>query len=76
MRSALRRSLAIVLAALALPAGAEQVDVHLFWRTGCPHCEREIAFTRFQEHGILKIGQKNVRLIDVDRLRAIADPPR
>ncbi|OGA60889.1 MAG: hypothetical protein A3G81_24255 [Betaproteobacteria bacterium RIFCSPLOWO2_12_FULL_65_14] len=32
-----------MLAALALPAAA-QVDVHLFWREGCPHCEREIAF--------------------------------
>jgi hypothetical protein len=36
--------LAIVLAALALPAAAAQVDVYLFWRVGCPHCEREIAF--------------------------------
>jgi glutaredoxin len=40
----LRRLLAIVLAALALPAAAAGVDVHLFWRIGCPHCEREIAF--------------------------------
>lgn len=33
-----------MLAALALPAAAAGVDVYLFWRTGCPHCEREIAF--------------------------------
>ena len=40
----LRRTLQIVLAVLALPAAAAQVDIHLFWRAGCPHCEREIAF--------------------------------
>ena len=33
-----------MLAALVLPAAAAQVDVRLFWRAGCPHCEREIAF--------------------------------
>jgi hypothetical protein len=36
--------LAIVPAALALPAAAAGVDVHIFWRVGCPHCERAIAF--------------------------------
>ena len=33
-----------MLAALALPAAAAGVDVYVFWRAGCPHCEREIAF--------------------------------
>ena len=31
-------------------------------------------FTRFHEHGILEIHQKHVRLIDADRLEAIAVP--
>ncbi len=31
-------------------------------------------FTRFHEHGILEIHQKHVRLIDVERLKAIAEP--
>ena len=39
-----RRFLAIFLLALALPAAAAGVDVHFFWREGCPHCEREMAF--------------------------------
>lgn len=40
-----RRFLAIFLLALALPAApAGGVDVHFFWREGCPHCEREMAF--------------------------------
>lgn len=33
-----------MLVALALPAAAAGVDVYVFWRVGCPHCEREIAF--------------------------------
>ncbi len=40
----MRRALAILLLAFALPAGAARVDVHFFWRVGCPHCEREMAF--------------------------------
>lgn len=28
------------------PAGASRVEVHLFWREGCPHCEREREFLR------------------------------
>jgi CRP/FNR family transcriptional regulator len=31
-------------------------------------------FTRFHDSGMLEIRQKHVRLIDTDRLRAIADP--
>jgi CRP/FNR family transcriptional regulator len=31
-------------------------------------------FTRFREHGILEIQQRHVRLIDADRLGAIAHP--
>jgi hypothetical protein len=38
------RSLAVLLAIVGLPAAAAPVDVYLFWRVGCPHCEREIAF--------------------------------
>jgi hypothetical protein len=37
-------TLALLLGALALPVRAAQVDVYLFWRLGCPHCEREIEF--------------------------------
>ena len=37
--------LAVLLLALTLPAAAAGgVDVHFFWRNGCPHCEREMAF--------------------------------
>ena len=25
---------------------AEAVDVYVFWRMGCPHCEREIEFLK------------------------------
>jgi glutaredoxin len=32
------------LSTLAAPAVAAAVDVYLFWRVGCPHCEREIEF--------------------------------
>jgi CRP/FNR family transcriptional regulator len=31
-------------------------------------------FTRFREHGILEIQRRHVRLIDADRLGAIAHP--
>src|SRR5687767_14324657 len=40
----LRFTLAVLLAVLALPAAAAVVDVYLFWRIGCPHCERAIDF--------------------------------
>ena len=40
----MRRLLAMLLMLLALPAAAAEVDVHVFWRIGCPHCEREIEF--------------------------------
>jgi hypothetical protein len=40
---ALRLFLAFV-SMTALPAAAASVDVYLFWRVGCPHCEREIEF--------------------------------
>jgi len=40
----MRRLLAMLLVLLALPAAAAEVDVHVFWRIGCPHCEREIEF--------------------------------
>ena len=46
-------ALILLLSGLALPALADSAggqaagastDVYLFWREGCPHCEREIAF--------------------------------
>jgi thiol-disulfide isomerase/thioredoxin len=40
----MRRALAIVLLLLALPAAGADVEVHLFWAIGCPHCERAIEF--------------------------------
>lgn len=37
--------MAIALGAVAWQAvAADAVDVYLFWRVGCPHCEREIEF--------------------------------
>ncbi len=36
--------LALLSWALAQPLPAAAVDVYLFWRAGCPHCEREIEF--------------------------------
>jgi glutaredoxin len=46
-----RARLILLLVALCLaysPASypAEAVDVSVFWRTGCPHCERELEFLR------------------------------
>jgi len=40
----MRLPLVLVLALFLLPAAAAEVDVHLFWRIGCPHCEHEIEF--------------------------------
>jgi hypothetical protein len=40
----MRAALALLVFLLAVPATAEAVDVYLFWRIGCPHCEREIEF--------------------------------
>jgi thiol-disulfide isomerase/thioredoxin len=44
----LPRALRAIVLALLAPAAfaqpAERLDVYLFWATGCPHCEREIAF--------------------------------
>jgi hypothetical protein len=36
----------LLLASFRLAAAAEPVDVYVFWRVGCPHCEREIEFLR------------------------------
>jgi glutaredoxin len=39
------RRIAALLLLLALPVfAAAQVQVHVFWRIGCPHCERELEF--------------------------------
>jgi hypothetical protein len=37
-------ALCLLLGAIALPARAAPADVYVFWRLGCPHCEREIEF--------------------------------
>jgi glutaredoxin len=37
-------SLALVPLSLTAAAQSPGVDVYLFWRVGCPHCEREIEF--------------------------------
>lgn len=61
----------LLLAGLAASARAEadlpgpfarQVDVYFFWRTGCPHCEREQAFlARLQaEHPSLRVHAFNI----------------
>ena len=39
----------LLLAAARLAAAAEPVGVYVFWRVGCPHCEREIEFLRALE---------------------------
>jgi hypothetical protein len=48
LTSAAARVAALLLALLAAAgiarAQAPAVDLYLFWRAGCPHCEREIAF--------------------------------
>lgn len=64
-----RLALAVLLALLALPAAAAGVDVYLFWRIACPHCEREIAFL-----DRLAAGNPEVRLhkLEVSRSRANA----
>jgi len=37
---------------IAAPVRADTgTDIYLFWRQGCPHCEREIAFLRRLESG-------------------------
>jgi len=65
----MRLAIAIFLAVLALPAGGAQLDVYLFWRIGCPHCEREIEFLER-----VAAGNPEVRLheLEVSRNRANA----
>jgi thiol-disulfide isomerase/thioredoxin len=71
MRRAIFAVLLLLLAGPAILARAEaaapgpfarQVDVYFFWRTGCPHCEREQAFlARLQaEHPALRLHAFNV----------------
>jgi glutaredoxin len=65
----MRRFLAALLLAAALPAAAAGVDVTVFWAVGCPHCEREIEFLdRIAE------GNPAVRVhkLEVSRSRANA----
>jgi hypothetical protein len=45
--SSLRLLLAVLLVGMGLPRmplAADTADVSVFWRVGCPHCEREIEF--------------------------------
>jgi thiol-disulfide isomerase/thioredoxin len=44
LSGALRRLLAALLAALALPAAAAPIEVEFFWAEGCAHCGRELEF--------------------------------
>jgi glutaredoxin len=47
--SAFRLILGALLLAIALPhasRAADGADVSVFWRVGCPHCERELEFLR------------------------------
>lgn len=65
----MRCVLAILLAVLSLSAAAAETDVYLFWRIGCPHCEREIEFLER-----LAAEKSGVRLhkLEVSRSRANA----
>lgn len=55
MRQAILRVFCSVLALAALFAPVvpadDNVDIYLFWRPGCPHCEREITYLRWLESG-------------------------
>lgn len=66
----MRLVLVLLMALLALPAAAAaQVEVHLFWAIGCPHCERAIEFL-----DRLAAGDPAVRVhkLEVSRSRANA----
>ena len=55
----------LVLSACATGARAvERVDVYLFWATGCPHCDREIAFLKRIEAGEPRV---RVHYLEVSR---------
>jgi glutaredoxin len=66
-------AIAIAFAARPAPAAAETVDVYLFWRVGCPHCERAIehldrvaagdARVRVHRFDVLQ-GAENRRLLE------------
>jgi hypothetical protein len=55
---------------LAAPAGAvaQTVDVYVFWRAGCPHCEREIEFLER-----LAAADQRVRVHRFEVIRNAAD---
>jgi glutaredoxin len=65
----MRCAAALLLGILWLPAAAAEVDVHLFWRIGCPHCDRAMQFL-----DRLAAGNPQVRLhkLEVSRSRANA----
>jgi thiol-disulfide isomerase/thioredoxin len=62
----MRKFLVALLAALALPAAAAQVDVLFFWAEGCAHCARELEFLERLEK-----ANPDVR---VQRLEVSGDP--
>lgn len=55
--------LASLLASPMFATAAEGVDIYLFWRPGCPHCEREIAFLQKleAEQPALRVHYFNLR---------------
>lgn len=56
------RVAALLLALLAPVAAMAGADVYFFWRSGCPHCEREIQFLKKleAEHAGLRVHYFNV----------------
>jgi hypothetical protein len=65
----IRLPIALVLALFFLSGAAAEVDVHLFWRIGCPHCEREIEFL---DRLASAHPQVRVQKLEVSRSRANA----
>lgn len=57
-------ALALLAACTTGARAAERVDVYLFWATGCPHCEREIAFLKRLEAGEPRV---RVHYLEVSR---------
>ena len=56
--------LVLVLAFPRVLAAAEAVDVHVFWRVGCPHCEHELAWLESLQ---ARDPQVRVRLYEVGK---------
>jgi glutaredoxin len=65
----MRVAMALLLGLFRLPAAAAEVDVHIFWRTGCPHCDRAIEFL---DRLAAANPQVRVHKLEVSRSRANA----